>query len=97
MDIIKEGNFKPIGQELEPDELMRVALGAIIPADEPGIRYRAFRNELGQILLLPVKSVPFHEAWICENPEPIASVLRGIADIEAGRVVKLELSAADAE
>ncbi len=63
MDIIKEGNFKPISQELEPDELMRVALGAIIPADEPGICYRVFRNELGQILLLPVKSVPNHEAW----------------------------------
>lgn len=76
MNIIKEGNFKPIGQELELDELMRVALGAIIPVDQPGIRYTAFRNELGQILLLPVKSVPFHEAWVYENPESIAECKR---------------------
>ncbi|MDQ5935723.1 MAG: hypothetical protein QG574_3038 [Cyanobacteriota bacterium erpe_2018_sw_21hr_WHONDRS-SW48-000092_B_bin.40] len=74
---------------------MRVALGAIIPADEPGICYRVFRNELGQILLLPVKSVPNHEAWVYENPERIASIRRGIEDIEAGRVLNLELSAID--
>ncbi|CAN5392370.1 hypothetical protein BH11CYA1_BH11CYA1_17190 [soil metagenome] len=62
MDIIKEGNFKPVG------------------------------NELGQILLLPVKSVPFLEASIYENPEWLSSVARGIKDIEAGRVVKSDLS-----
>jgi hypothetical protein len=97
MDIIKEGNFKPIGRELEPDDRKRVALGAIMPTDEPGIRYRAFRNELGQILLLPVKSVPYHEAWVCENPERIASIQRGMKDIEAGRVAKLDLSEVDAD
>lgn len=42
------------------------------------------------------KRVSF-EAWFYENPERIASVLRGIEDIEAGRLVKLELSADDAE
>lgn len=42
------------------------------------------------------KRVSF-EAWSYEKPERIASVLRGIDDIEAGRVLKLELSAADAE
>ncbi len=42
------------------------------------------------------KRVSF-EIWFYENPERIASVLRGIEDIEAGRLVKLELSADDAE
>jgi hypothetical protein len=65
VDIINEGRFKPIGKELEPDERKRLALDALIP---PGVRYRAFRNELGQILLDPVKSVPYYDAWICENP-----------------------------
>lgn len=39
-----------------------------------------------------MKSVPYHEAWIYENPERIASVLRGIKDIEAGLLVKLDLT-----
>ncbi len=68
MDIINEGRFKPIGKELEPDERKRLALDALIPPDAQGVRYRAFRNELGQILLDPVKSVPYYDAWICENP-----------------------------
>ena len=72
-----------------------------MPADEPGIRYRAFLNELGQILLLilllPIKAVPFHEAWVYENPERIASIQRGMKDIEAGRVAKLDLSEVDAD
>ena len=92
MDIIKEGNFEPIGGELEPDDMKRVSLEAVMQVDEPGIRYKAFRNELGQILLLPVKSVLYHEAWVFENPERIASIGRGIKDIGAGRVVKLYLA-----
>lgn len=97
MDIIQEGNFTPVGKELEPDDRKRVALGSVMPADARGIRYRAFRNELGQILLDPVKSVPYYEAWLYENPERLASIQRGIKDIEAGRVVKLDLSEVDSD
>ena len=97
MDIINEGKFKPIGKELEPDERKRLALGAVIPSDAQGVRYRAFRNELGQILLDPVKSVPYYEAWIFENPERLASIQRGTKDIEAGRVVKFDLSEVEVE
>lgn len=48
-----------------------------------------------QLFLLLVKNVPSREAWMYENPEQIGSILRGIKDIEAGRVVKLNLSEAD--
>jgi hypothetical protein len=95
MDIIDEGKFKPVGKELEPDDRKRVALGVVMPADADGVRYRAFRNDLGQILLDPVKSVPYYEAWIYENPKRFASIQRGIKDIEAGRVIKLDLSEVD--
>lgn len=97
VDIISEGKFKPIGKELEPDERKRLALGSVMPSDAQGVRYRAFRNELGQILLDPVKSVPYYEAWIYENPERLASIQRGIKDIEAGRVVKFDLSEVDVD
>ncbi len=97
MDIIRDGNFKSVGGELEPDDRKRVDLGAVIPVDEPGIRYKAFRNELGQILLLPIKYLSCHEAWVYENPERIASIQRGIKDIEAGSVAKLDLPEVDVD
>jgi hypothetical protein len=45
----------------------------------------------------PVKSVPYHEAWIYENPERLASIQRGIMHIEAGRVAKFDLSEVDVD
>ncbi|HMY56475.1 MAG TPA: hypothetical protein PKH78_09210 [Candidatus Obscuribacter sp.] len=49
------------------------------------------KNEIGQILLDPVKSVPAYEAWVWENPDRIASIKRGIAEAEAGKVASINL------
>lgn len=83
--------FVPIGKEVEPDDRKRLALGCVLPAKSEGIRYNVFVNATGQILLDPVKSVPAREAWVHENPERLNSILKGIAEIEAGRVVKRSL------
>lgn len=80
------------GKETEPDKKNRVTLGPTV-VTEPGVRYRVMKNELGQILLDPVKSVPAYEAWVWENPDRIASIKRGIAQAEAGKVVSIDLSA----
>jgi hypothetical protein len=50
------------------------------------------RNEVGQILLDPVKSVPAYEAWVWENEQRIASIKRGIAQAEAGKVISIDLA-----
>lgn len=80
------------GKETEPDNKKRVALGPGI-VTEAGVRYRVMKNEFGQILLDPVKSVPAYEAWVWENPERMASIQRGIAEAEAGKLVSIDLSA----
>ena len=85
--------FVPIGKEVEPDDRKRLALGCVLPAKSQGIRYNILLNRDGQILLDPVKSVPAREAWVHENPERLNSLLKGIAQIEAGRVVKRPLPA----
>jgi hypothetical protein len=53
--------------------------------------YKVLQNDLGQILLDPIKSVPAYEAWIYDNPKPIASIGRGIAQAEAGHLSKIDL------
>ena len=83
--------FVPIGKEVEPDDRRRLPLGCVLPAQSKGIRYNVLLNSDGQILLDPVKSVPAREAWVHEKPERLNSILKGIAQIESGRVVKRPL------
>lgn len=84
-------NWQYMGKETEPDKKHRISLGSGIRTPE-GVRYRVMVNELGQILLDPVKTVPAHEAWIWENKERIESIKRGIAQAEAGKLVQVDLS-----
>jgi hypothetical protein len=86
--------WRDTGKETEPDNKHRVSLGASINTP-PGIRYKVLQNELGQILLDPVKSVPAYEAWVWENPERIASIMKGVAQAEAGKLVSVDMSAYD--
>lgn len=85
-------NWTYTGKETEPDNKKRVSLGPGV-VTQAGVRYRVMKNELGQILLDPVKSVPAYEAWVWENPDRIASIKRGVAEAEAGKVVSIDLSA----
>lgn len=43
----------------------------------------------------PVKSVPAYEAWVWENPQSIASIQRGIAQAEVGKLVTIDLAVYD--
>lgn len=36
------------------------------------------------VLLIPAEAVPAKEAWLHKNPEAIVSVVRGLAEAEAG-------------
>jgi hypothetical protein len=85
-------NWQYTGKETEADKKNRVSLGPAIQTP-PGVRYKVMRNEAGQILLDPVKSVPAYEAWVWEDAQRIASIKRGIAQAEAGKVVSVDLAA----
>lgn len=91
MDILEEGKFTDTGRETDLDGKKRITLGSAIPGPAAGVRYRVFKNDLGQILLDPVKSVPAYEAWVYENPDRIASIWRGITQAEAGKTVEVDL------
>lgn len=78
------------GKELEPDARNRVSLGAAVVMQD-GVRYRVKVNDLGQILLDPVVSVPVSEAWFFNNPKRVAAFKRSVEQAEAGRVVKIDL------
>jgi len=94
MVLLMDG-FVAIGKEVEPDERKRLALGCVLPDKSEHIRYNVFKNPNGQILLDPVKSVPAREAWVHENPERLKDLQTGIAQIEAGLVVKRPLPSGD--
>jgi hypothetical protein len=89
-------SWKYMGKETEPDSKHRISLGTAV-LTPPGVRYKVMQNELGQILLDPVKSVPAYEAWIYENPARIESIQRGITQAEAGQLVSIDLGPDEGE
>lgn len=67
-----------------PDAKGRITLGKL--AD--GISsYRGHREKDGSIVLRPYVEIPASEHWIFKNPEALASLKGGVADVAAGRVV----------
>lgn len=82
--------WRDTGKETEPDGRHRVSLGSAVKTP-PGVSYRVKQNDLGQILLDPVKSVPDYEAWFHENPEREALFQQSIAQAEAGQVVSIDM------
>jgi hypothetical protein len=87
-------DWKDTGKETEPDRKRRVSLGTAVKT-QPGVRYKVLQNDIGQILLDPVKSVPAYEAWIYENPARLASIQRGVAQAEAGELIRIDLGTED--
>ena len=51
---------------------------------EENVRYRVTEYENGELRLTPVYSVSAEELAVLRNPEMLASLLKGIADADAG-------------
>ncbi|MBF0479725.1 MAG: hypothetical protein HQL26_09610 [Candidatus Omnitrophica bacterium] len=47
--------------------------------------FQIFQNEDGDILLRPEVTIPAREAWIFENPKALASLGKGIKEIDEGK------------
>lgn len=62
--------------------------GSLVPPSmlQAGLRYRKYLGPLGELLFLPEVDLPQPEAWLHQNPEALAALERGIADVLAGRL-----------
>jgi len=69
------------------DSKKRVTLGAVWfdKTAHPIKSFQIYQNKDGDILLRPEVLIPAREAWVYENPKILASLKRGIKDIEQGR------------
>lgn len=74
--------FKPVTESVV-DSRKRISLGKAGVAEDT--RYAVSVSDDGDILLTPLVSIPAREQWLWDHPEVMASIDRGIADIEAGR------------
>lgn len=77
--------FTPIA-EVAADDRSRIAFGrAGVRRDA---RFLVSRNESGELLLTPVSSIPTREMAVWENPDLLASVMRGTVQYVAGDLVE---------
>jgi len=83
-EIIKNKEFKEVA-ELKVDSKKRLALGK---TPHPADSYRVYENELGEIVLVPLKTIPASEAWLYENEKALASLRRGLKDAKEGKLTK---------
>lgn len=72
--------FKLIKEYVTPDSRGRVNIG-VATKDKS---YRVLQNAEGEILMIPVVSVPERELWLYQNPEALAAVKQGISEAESG-------------
>lgn len=71
---------------LRRDTKGRVTLGKL---GSEGDGFRAYVNDLGQILLDPIVAVPAREQWVFKNPERAKALDRALAQSAANDVVAL--------
>jgi len=74
-------NFRTLKEAIRTDDRGRVAIGD----EAKGKTYQVLVNDLGQILLEPVITIPERERWLFANPEALASVKQGLKESAEGK------------
>jgi hypothetical protein len=75
--------FEPV-TEVTADDRARIAFGRI--GVHRNDRFLVSRRASGELLLTPMASIPARELLVWENESVRNSLLRGLADVAAGRV-----------
>ena len=78
---MSDRDFQEVKDVVRPDSRGRLTLGQVVKAKS----YRVMVNDIGQILLDPVVSIPEQELWLWQNLDALASVQRGIEQSAAGK------------
>lgn len=82
-DAVFNDRFEAVG-EVAVDDRNRISLTKALESNKglfenaEGLRFLVQVNEVGQVLLSPVVSVPLYEAWLYKNPAAMDKVARGI-------------------
>lgn len=76
--------FEP-ATEADLDSRRRLSLGKV--GKPQHTRYQVLENPLGEILLVPLVSIPVREMLVWENAQVRASLIRGMEDASAGKLV----------
>jgi len=89
-----KGSFHLVGKSTL-DSKKRVTLGNRIMVKKPLAKmkidsFNIFINEEGNILLVPLASIPSRELWVHQNPEIMKSVQKGLKEAKEGKVTKVK-------
>ena len=82
---LENTDFEEIKHLSRADERGRLTLGAVAKKKN----YRVMINQLGQILLDPIVTVPEREAWLWKNKVALDSVQQGLKESAAGETEDL--------
>ncbi|MFM1841271.1 MAG: hypothetical protein RLZZ490_2 [Cyanobacteriota bacterium] len=77
--------FRVVKEIVQPDSRGRIYLGSEVASK----LYRASTNDLGQILLEPVVTIPEREAWLFKNPEALSALKQGLQESAEGLTASL--------
>ena len=77
-------NFSLIKEDIQAEARGRISLGT-----QCGNRhYRILMNPSGEILLVPMVTIPERELWAFQNPRVRESLERGITEARTGNLVE---------
>ncbi len=83
--VVKDQEFMAL-DEVKADSKNRVSLGRKVRLKAKF--YKVFQNAFGQIVLDPMETIPAHEAWLFKNKKAHASVMTGLDEARAGKLLK---------
>ena len=75
------------------DSKKRITLGSKILIKKPLSKmkidsFNVFINDEGNILLVPLVSIPSRELWVHQNPEVMKEIQKGLKEAKEGKVTK---------
>ena len=82
---IADENFREIKKIVRTDNQGRLMIGQEVKSK----KYRVLINDVGQILLDPIKNIPERELWLWKNHGAFASLERGLKQAASREVQDL--------
>jgi hypothetical protein len=85
MGQIEHSEFQLLKDSVKGDERGRIGLGEIVKDRQ----FRVLKNDQGELLLIPVVTIPEREAWVFNNPKVKKLIDEGLRQSAAGETKSL--------